>query len=123
MVQQKLHHQHHDMTEKFCVTMDSKEELELLVHMPNKIVKFKQLFNELYARSKNDEKRFILTKKNYQLMNILEEKLSCLSLKQQKQTNKDQGLYEVTRTPTVDDLKAIIQMYLINNIVVTKNTM
>jgi hypothetical protein len=31
-----------DMTRNFCVTMDSKEELSLLVHMPNKIVKFKQ---------------------------------------------------------------------------------
>ena len=30
-----------DMTEKFRVTMDSKEYLALLVHTPNKIVKFK----------------------------------------------------------------------------------
>ena len=72
MVQQKLHHQHHDMTEKFCVTMDSKEELELLVHMPNKIVRFDKFSNGLYAMDKNNEKSSILTNKQYQFMNKLE---------------------------------------------------
>ena len=30
-----------DMTDKLCITMGLKEEMELLVHIPNNIVKFK----------------------------------------------------------------------------------
>ena len=71
-----------DMTEKFCVMMDSKEELALLVHMPNKIVKFRQLSNEIYAMDKNNEKSSIPIKKQYQFMNKLEENLNFLSLRQ-----------------------------------------
>ena len=54
-----------DMTNKFRVTMDSKEELALLVHMPDKIVKFKQFSNGLYAMDRSDEKSFMMTKKPY----------------------------------------------------------
>jgi hypothetical protein len=38
--------------------MDSKEERALLVHMPDKIVKFKQFSNELYAMDPNDKTSF-----------------------------------------------------------------
>ena len=44
-----------DMTDKFRVTMDSKEELILLVHMPNKIEKFKQFSNGLYAMERDQK--------------------------------------------------------------------
>ena len=43
-----------DMIEKFCVTVDSEEELVLLVHMPNKIVRFNQFSNGLYSMDPND---------------------------------------------------------------------
>jgi hypothetical protein len=58
--------------------MDSKEEVALLVHMPNKIVKFKQFSNGLYAMDPNDEKSFKMTKKPYQFLNTLEENLLIL---------------------------------------------
>jgi hypothetical protein len=45
--------------------MDSKEELALLVHMPDKIVKFKQFSNGLYAIDPSDKKSFRMTKKPY----------------------------------------------------------
>ena len=51
-----------DMAEKFCVTMDFEEELALLVHMPNKIVKFKKFSNGLYAIDPNGKKSYVLTK-------------------------------------------------------------
>ena len=51
------------MTEKICIIMDSKEELALLVHMPNKIVRFDKFSNGLYAMDTNNEKSPILTKK------------------------------------------------------------
>ena len=47
-----------DMTKKFRVTMDSTKELALLVHMPDKIVKFKQFSNGLYAMDPSDETSF-----------------------------------------------------------------
>ena len=50
---------------------DSKEKLALLVHMPNKIVKLKQILNGLYSMDPNDEKSFVLNKKEYQFMNML----------------------------------------------------
>ena len=54
------------MTEKFRVLMDSREELKLIVHIPNNIVKFKQFSNGLYVIDPNDEKSFVLTNKEYQ---------------------------------------------------------
>ena len=42
-----------DKTKKICVMMDLKEELALLVHTTNKIVKFKQFTNGLYDMDLN----------------------------------------------------------------------
>ena len=64
--------------------MDAKEELALLVHMPNKIVKSRQFYNELYSMDSNDKKSFILTKKQNKILNMLEENLKCLSPRQKK---------------------------------------
>jgi hypothetical protein len=55
-----------DMKNKFCVMIDLKEELALLVHIPKKIVKFKQSSNGLYAKDPNDEKLFTVTNNPYQ---------------------------------------------------------
>ena len=97
-----------DTREKFCVTMDSEEDMKLLVHMPNNIVKFKQLLNGLYAMKPNDENSDILTKEEYQFMDTLEENLKCFSPRQKNRSKKAQKLYEAMGTPTVDDLKVII---------------
>ena len=70
------------MTDKFCITMDSKEGLALLLHMPKNIVKFNKFSNGLYTMDPNYARSFILTKKHYQFMNALEEKLKYLSLRQ-----------------------------------------
>jgi hypothetical protein len=99
--------------------MDSKEELALLVHMPDKIVKFKQFSNGLYAMDPSDEKSFMMTKKPHQFLNTLEENLGFLSPRQQKRAKIARELYEAMGTPTVDDLKAMIRMNLIKNNVVT----
>ena len=109
-----------DMTNKFRVTMDSKEELALLVHMPDKIVKFKQFANGLYAMDPNDEKSFEMkSKKPYQFMNTQEENLKFMSTRQQKRAKLARELHESMGTPTVEDLKAMIRMNLIKNNVVT----
>ena len=86
--------------------MDSKQELAMLVHMPNKIVKFKQFSNGLYAMDPSDEKSFKMTKKLYQSLNTLEENLKFLSPRQQKRAKKARELYEAMGTLTVDNLKS-----------------
>jgi hypothetical protein len=73
-----------DMTDKFRVTMDSKEELALLVHMPDKIVKFKQFSNGLYAMDPKDETSFKLNKEPFQFLSTMEDNLKFLSKRQQE---------------------------------------
>ena len=67
----------------------------------------------------NDENSFVLTKKECQFMNKLEENLKCLSLRQQRRTKQDWEPWEAMINLTVDGLKATIWMNLINNNMVT----
>jgi hypothetical protein len=102
--------------------MDSKEEPALLVHMPDKIVKFKQFSNGLYAMDPSDERSFMMTKKPYQFLDTLEDSLGFLSPRQQKRAKIARKLYKAMGTPTVDNLKAMIRTNLIkNNAVTTDN--
>ena len=48
-----------DMTDKFRVTMDSNIEKALFVHLPDKVVKFKQLLNDLYGMNPADPENYI----------------------------------------------------------------
>ena len=68
-----------NMTEKFRVMMYLEEELTLLLHIPNKILKFKQFSDSLYAIDPHKENRYLLTKKEYQFMNTIEENIKCIS--------------------------------------------
>jgi hypothetical protein len=54
--------------------MDSKEELALMVHMPDKIVKFEQFSNGLYAMDPNDKTSFEMKKKPYQFLTTVKDK-------------------------------------------------
>jgi hypothetical protein len=108
-----------DMTDIFRVTMDSKEELALLVHMPDKIVKFKQFSNGLYDMDPNDKTSFEMKRKPCQFLTTVKDKMKFLSKRQQEQAERARGLLEVMGIPTVDNLKAMIRMNLIKNNVVT----
>jgi hypothetical protein len=103
------------MTDKFCVTMDSKEERALLVHMPDKIVKFKQFSNGLYAMDPSDKSSFEMKKKPFQFLLTVKDHMKFLSKRQQERVKKARELLEVMGLPTVDDLKAMIRMNLIKN--------
>ncbi len=85
-----------DMTKKFRVTMDSTKELALLVHMPDKIVKFKQFKNGLYAMDPSDEKSFSrkMHTKPCQFLNTMKDNLALMSPRQQKRAYKARYLYE-----------------------------
>jgi hypothetical protein len=68
--------------------MDSKQELALLVHLPDKIVKFKQFSNGLYAMDLNDHKSFEIPKKPIQLMNSGRENMKFLNTRQEKKARR-----------------------------------
>ena len=72
-----------DMTDKYRVTMDSAVEKALFVHMPEKIVVFKQLENNLYGMDPEDPTSYITKEKynskNIQMMNIVEDNLNMMS--------------------------------------------
>jgi hypothetical protein len=76
------------LTDKFRVTMDSKEELALLVHMPDKIVKFKQFSNGLYVMDPNDKTSFEMKKKPYQFLATVKDNMKFLSKRQQERAKK-----------------------------------
>ena len=101
------------MAEKFRVIYDSDVEKALCVHLPDQIVKFYQLKNNLYALNPSD--RSYLGKVTYkaQLVNTIKENMSFLSPRQRERVKKAQKLYEAMGTPTMDDLKAVIGMNLI----------
>ena len=108
-----------DMTANFRVTMDSKQEKALLVHMPDKVVKFKQFSSGLCAVDPNDKKSHELPKKSSQFLSAVKENLKFLSTRQQKRARRARQLHETMGTPTVDDLKAMIRMNLVKNNMVT----
>ena len=54
-----------DMTSKFKVTMDTSKEKAFFVHLPDKIVKFRQMENNLYGMDPSDPKSFISKNKDW----------------------------------------------------------
>ena len=82
-----------DMTDRFRVTMDSAVEKALFVHLPDKIVIFKQLKNNLYGMHPNDPESFIskdeYKEKKIQMMNIVADNLKYMSERQQKRAKAD----------------------------------
>jgi hypothetical protein len=68
-----------DMTKKFRVTMDSSKEKALLVHFPNKVVKFKQMKGGLYAMNPKDPENCGSISSQSYLIQTLEENLKYLS--------------------------------------------
>ena len=61
------------MTNKFRVTLDSDKEKSLLVHMPDKNVKFKQMRNELYTTNPLEATNYTVKDVKYQLVNTIQE--------------------------------------------------
>jgi hypothetical protein len=108
------------MRKKFRITLDTNKEAAMIVHLPNKTVKFKEWPNGLYAMNPAEpDGSNSITPSNYQMIQTIEENKKFLSPRQQGRARKARELYHATGTPTVDDLKAMIQMNLIKNNQVT----
>ena len=110
------------MTKKYKVTYDSGKEKTFHIHMPNTIVKFRQMGNGLYGMNPKHDNTFIKMKipGNIHMLNTSEENFKFLSKRQQGKVKMTRKLYHAMGTPTVDDLKAMIRINLIRiNIVAT----
>ena len=108
-----------DMVKLYRVTFDSTKEKAFEVHMPNKVVKFKQFANGLYAMDPTDKDSYTEVQHNMQLLQTVKENMKFLSERQQLKVKKARELLHAMGTPTVDDLKAMIRMNLIRNNQVT----
>jgi hypothetical protein len=98
--------------------MDSNAEKAMLIHLPEKVIKFWQMPNGLYAMDPTDLKRQDSSNK-MQMIQTVAENLTFLTPRQQKRARRARELFHAMGTPTVDDLKAMIRMNLIRNNVVT----
>ena len=120
-----------DMTARFRVTMDSSREKAFLVHLPDKIVKFKQLSNEIYGMDPTDPASY-MSKEEYEKEYVqfagvrekigeseVENNLKYMSERQQKRAKLARKAYQALGTPTPEDFKAMIRMNLIKNSKVT----
>ena len=87
--------------------------------MPNKLVKFKQMNNKLYAMNPEDSKSFSNTTTNFQFVNTLEENDTFLTPIQCERAKAARLLYHAMDTPTIQHFKAMIRMHLIKNNEVT----
>jgi hypothetical protein len=72
-----------DMRKKFRITMDTKKEAALIFHTPNKVVKFKEWPNGLYAMNPSDSDSFGSISDQYQMIQMIEETMKLLLPRQQ----------------------------------------
>ena len=107
-----------DMVKYFRVTFDSDNQLALLVHMPNQLVKFKQMNNKLYAMNPEESKSFSNPTTNFQFVNTLEENDTFLTPRQCER-KIERLIYCTVGRPTIRDLNVMIRMDLIKNNEVT----
>ena len=120
-----------DMTSKFKVTMDSSKEKAFFVHLPDKVVKFKQMKNNLYGMDPSDPKSFI-SKEEYNNKSVqfagvdrnvevseVEDNLRFMSERQRKNAKLARKAFQALGTPTLDDFKAMLRMNLIRNAKIT----
>ena len=112
-----------DMTDRYRVTMDSAVEKALFVHLPHKIIVFKQLKNNLYGMDPNDPESSISKEeyqiKNIQMTSVVTDNLKYMSERQRKRAKAARKVFQAVGTPTTQDLKAIIRMNLIKNMEIT----
>jgi len=102
------------MTSKYNVTYDSEKETAILVHMPNKIVRFRQMSNGLYALNPLSRDSYTTTNK-FQFVETVEENLGFFTPRQQERAKKARAFYRALGTPSLDELKAMIRLNLIKN--------
>eukprot|EP00957_Ditylum_brightwellii_P018392 1384294-Ditylum_brightwellii.AAC.1 len=111
-----------DMVKLYRVTFDLAQERALIVYLPHRIVSFHQMKSGLYGMNLQHKVKRIEVTERTLLMNTVEENITFLTPRQQEQAKVSHKTLEVLGTPSIQDLKAMIQMNLIrNNKVTTKD--
>ena len=81
-----------DMTGRYRVTMDSSVEKAMFVHMPDKVVIFKQLRSNIYGMGPEDPKSFIskdkYDDKKVQFTNTVKDNTKYMSNRQKKEPKR-----------------------------------
>ena len=102
-----------DITDEFRLTMDSVAKKAFFVHMPNKIVVFKQLENNLYGMVRDFAS--YISRKNY----TVEDNLKFMPKQQQKRSNATGKAYQAIDTPIAQDFISMIRMNLTRDVKIT----
>ena len=112
-----------DMASRFRVTMDTEKDKAFLVHLLDKIVRFKELNINLHGMDPTDPESFISknkdTKNKIQLLEVVDDNLKYLSARQQKRAKLARKAYQAIGTPTTEDFKEMIRMNLIKDLEIT----
>ena len=89
------------MASKFQVTMDTEKEKAFLVHLPDRIVKFKQMTNGLYGMNPKNKNEYVIYKnKPFQFVGTIKENMKYLSPRQQERAKKARELLHALGNPT-----------------------
>ena len=122
-----------DMAAKYKVTMDTSKDKAFFVHLPDKIVVFKQMENNLYGMDPMDPNSFI-SKEKYDKKCVhfagvgrvatndeseVEDNLKYMSERQRNRAKKARKAFQALGTPTLDDFKAMLRMNLIRDAKIT----
>ena len=106
-----------EMEDEYRITYDSAKELALIIHLPNKQVRFKRSFGKLYCyKPKYDTGKASEKKRlDFGLINTVSENQAAYTDRQFQCAKKACELYHALRTPSMADFKAIIWMNAIKN--------
>ena len=104
-----------DAAEKFHITYDSRKENAFIMHVNDKMLEFKRMSSNIYARE-------LSGLAGIQNITTVEENHTFYTSRQYDKAKRARDLYHALGTPSVDDMKAVIRMNLIaNNPVTTKD--
>ena len=103
-----------EMSDKYRITYDSKDDDAFIVHLPEQPVRFERLGNNLYVFKppmKRNTLRFLL--------NTVEENKTFYTQRQFERAKRARDLYHALGTPSINDFKAILRMNTVTNNPVT----
>eukprot|EP00957_Ditylum_brightwellii_P051134 3876794-Ditylum_brightwellii.AAC.1 len=96
------------MLKLYRVTFDLAQERALIVHLPNRIVKFRQLKSGLYRMNPKDKVKKIDATEKALSMNTVDKSMTFLTPRQQEQAKVAHKTLEALGMPSIQDLKAMI---------------
>jgi hypothetical protein len=104
------------MAQKHQITYDLTKEDAFIAYLPNKKVKFTKTNHGLYMSKPNIKKSQNI---NFQLVNTINKNKALYTHCQFERAKNVRDLYHALRTLLSKDFKAILQIYMITNNLIT----